>query len=75
MADVVENPYVNTAEPAPPYTHNPPCLSPPKLTNVSVAKLALSYAMRSAENPPRTTRKRLSGLDNIFDAQCIGVGL
>jgi hypothetical protein len=62
---VAENPYVNTAKYPPSYKQIPPPFSAPKLTKVSVAELALSYAMRSAGNPSTTTRTAGASLDQF----------
>jgi len=65
QASVAENPYVNTAKYTPSYKQIPPPFSALKLTKVSVAKLALSYAMRSAGNPSTTTRTAGASLDQF----------
>jgi hypothetical protein len=60
-----KNPYVNTAKTVLPHTHNPRPFSTPKLTKVSVAGLALFYAMQSAGNLPKTIPTAISGLDEF----------
>jgi hypothetical protein len=60
-----ENPYVNTAKNVPSYKQIPRAFSALKLTKVSVAELALSYAMQSAGTPPTTTRTAGASLDQF----------